>query len=91
MKSTVLVVALIGFAAAPALADRKAGDACAAGLTPDSKLIYANTIAAKVAPSQGRAFVVKQAEALIASGKMSTLEARATAEAAGRCLQLLPK
>jgi hypothetical protein len=71
------------------LADRKAADACAAGLTPASKQIYEGTLASHPTPATGRSIVVAQTEKLISEGKLSALDARAAAEAAGKCLEFL--
>jgi hypothetical protein len=78
---------------APSLgfADRKAGDACAAGLSPASRDIYLTTIAKNPTPSEARSVVIAEAEKLIAQGKLSMFGARSAGEAAGKCLQLIPK
>jgi hypothetical protein len=88
---TCLLALLIALAPTMSLADRKAGDACAQGLPAVSRTIYANTIASHPAPGDARALVVSQAEKLIADGKLTAVEARAAAEAAGKCLELILK
>lgn len=74
-----------------AMADRAAGDACAAGLTPPSQQIYSATVASKPAPEAARGIVVAETKRLIRAGALSPLKARSVAEAAGRCLALITK
>jgi hypothetical protein len=90
MKSVALA-ALTALIPTLCFADRKAGDTCAKGLPPASREIYANTIAAKVAPSDARSVVVAEAEKLVSSGQMSIDQARTVAETAGKCLELILK
>jgi hypothetical protein len=88
---SVALAALAALIPTLCFADRKAGDACAKGLPPASRNIYASTVAAKVAPSEARSVVAAEAEKLVASGKMSIDQARTAAEAAGQCLELILK
>ena len=74
-----------------AMADRAAGDACAAGLPPPSQQIYSATIASKPAPEAARDIVVAETKRMIRAGALSPLKARSVAEAAGRCLALITK
>ena len=74
-----------------ALADRKAGDACATGLPPEAKDIYTTTIAKSPPPGQARAVVVAEAERLMKTGDLTMMQARTAAEAAGKCLELIEK
>lgn len=90
MRTLALAIVLSAIPAA-ALADRKAGDACAAGLSAPSKDIYAKTVASNATPSSARAVVVAETERLISEGKLPALQARAAAEAAGACLELIVK
>jgi hypothetical protein len=87
----VLVAALLVSMTTIGLADRKAADACAAGLSPVSKQIYATTLASNPTPATARSIVVAETEKLISEGKLKALEARAAAEEAGKCLELLEK
>ncbi len=75
---------LAAFAAAPAFADKAAGDACAAGLSPDGKVIYA-----AVGSTSGdlRTIVTDTTKSLVMSGKIDRGNARANAQAAGACLE----
>jgi hypothetical protein len=75
--------------ATAAMADRKAADSCAAGLPPVSKQIYDGTMASGPTPATGRSIVKSQTEKLVAQGKLSMMQARPAAEAAGKCLELL--
>jgi len=88
MRSTVLAAALV-LVPGLCLADRKAGDACAAKLPAASREIYTTTLAKKPTPGQARAVVVAEVERLIDAGKLSMAEGRAAGEAAGRCLELI--
>ena len=74
-----------------AMADRAAGDACAAGLPPHSQQIYTATVASKPAPAAARSIVVAETKRLVRAGALSPLKARSAAEAAGRCLALITR
>lgn len=74
-----------------AMADRAAGDACAAGLPPPSQQIYSATVASKPALGAARGIVVAETKRMIRAGALSPLKARSVAEAAGRCLALITK
>lgn len=74
----------VALAAAPALADKAAGDACAAGLSPDAKAIYA---AVGAASGDLRSIVTDATKSLVMSGKIDRGNARANAQAAGACLE----
>jgi hypothetical protein len=75
----------------PAMADRAAGDACAAALSPQSQQIYAATVSSKPTPDAARGVVVEETKKMIRAGALSPLKARSAAEAAGRCLALITK
>ncbi len=73
----------------PAFADRKAADACAAGLPADSAAIYSAAVG-KVGPGVDNKAIVKGiAQDMIAAGKLSMMSARGVAQAAGECLKKL--
>ena len=69
-----------------AYAARAAGDACAAGLTPDGKMIYSATVAQVVGGGDVRTVVTDTTKSLAMSGKIDRGAARGNAEAAGQCL-----
>jgi hypothetical protein len=83
--------AILAVTTTAAMADRKAGDACAAGLSAPSRDIYSSTLASNPTPATGRSIVVAETEKLIAAGKLPMSQARAAAEAAGKCLELVAK
>jgi hypothetical protein len=75
--------------ASQALADRKAADACAAGLPSDSAAIY-NAAVGQVGPGEDNKAIVKSiAQGMISSGKLTMMTARGAAQAAGECLKKL--
>lgn len=74
-------------AAAPAaFANKAAGDACAASLTPDGKAIYAAVTAAGNGGDL-RTLVTDTARSMVMSGQIDRGNARANAQAAGACLE----
>lgn len=73
--------------AGPSLADRKAADSCAAKLSPEAKLIYAETIGAVKPGVDLTATITAKARGLVMSGKLTRANARPAAEAAGACLK----
>ena len=83
-------VAVLPFAASPALANRAAADACAAKLPANSKLIYAATVDSVKANVKLADVVRDKTRSLVMSGKLSRGEAKGAAEAAGQCLKLAP-
>lgn len=87
----ILLASLLAILPTAVFADRKAGDACAAGLTPAGKDIYSTTIAKSPPPGQARAIVVAEAERLMKTQNLSMAQARAAGEAAGQCLELIQK
>jgi hypothetical protein len=94
MRSLVLAAILAAIPAATttaALADRKAGDSCAAGLSVPSRDIYSKTLASNPTPATARSIVVAETERLISAGKLTMIEARGAAEAAGKCLELVAR
>ena len=87
----VLAALLIALLPSSAIADRAAGDACAASLSSPSQQIYSATVASKPAPTAARSIVVAETKRMIRAGILSPLKARSAAEAAGRCLALITK
>ena len=88
MRTPALALGLI-LVASQALADRKAADACAAGLSADSSAIY-NASVGRVGPGkENRAVVTGITQDMVSAGKLSVLSARGAAEAAGQCLKKL--
>jgi hypothetical protein len=88
MKKLVLTLA-VALAASPALADRGAADACAAGLSADSKAIYQAAIGQVQPGADNRAIVKGIVENMVASGQLGMLGAKSAAQAAGACLKKL--
>ena len=75
-----------GAFAAPALADKAAGDACAAQLDADGKTIYAASLPSVAAGGDVRSVVTDTTKSLVMGGKVGRANARPAAEAAGKCL-----
>jgi len=75
--------------ASPAYADRKNADACAAGLSPDSKAIYAAAVGKMRRGADNEAVVTAITLSKVSSGRLSPLTAKTAAEAAGDCLKKL--
>lgn len=89
MMKTMLVLSgllLLGGSGA-ARADRAAADACAAGLDPAGKAIYAASIDA-VGSGDLKATVTEKTKGLVMAGAVAMAAARDSALAAGRCLVL---
>ncbi len=88
MKTRIILI-LTALSCSPAYADRKAADACAAGLPAVSREIYDQAVD-KVQPGADNKAVVKQiAEDMVGAGKLSLLSAKSSAQAAGGCLKML--
>ena len=88
MRCLTLALGLL-MISSPAFADRKAADACAAGLPADSAAIYSAAVG-KVGPGVDNKAIVKGiAQDMIAAGKLSMMSARGMAQAAGECLKKL--
>jgi hypothetical protein len=68
-------------------ADRPAGDACSASLTPDGKAIYGATMAAGPTTGTMRSVLEEQARGLVMGGKIARGQARENAVAAGECVK----
>ena len=85
-KTTTIAVALLGVATM-ARADAAAGDACAANLTADGKLIYAAVVAANPTLQNLRDTIEHQARELVFAGKIARAEGRDNAVAAGECVR----
>ncbi|HVZ53886.1 MAG TPA: hypothetical protein VG986_18100 [Pseudolabrys sp.] len=91
MRNTSLLLAagtfaVVSLSAVPCFADRAAADKCAAGLSAESKLIYADSIGS-VAPGVNlRDIVRSKTRSLVFAGKVGRSGAQAAAEAAGTCL-----
>jgi hypothetical protein len=79
--------AMLALSSTSSLADRAKADACAAGLSPDAKLIYSSVIG-KMAPGVDLVASVKsQARSLVMAGKLERAQARSAAQSAGACLE----
>lgn len=89
MRRIVLLAAALALAPAAALADRKAGDTCAAKLAADAKTIYEAAAPAIKADSVVKDVIVDKVRPLVMAGKLSRDAARAAAPAAGECLVLV--
>ena len=88
MKTRMMLI-LMAFSCTPAYADRKAADACAAGLPAASKQIYDQAVD-KVQPGADNKAVVKQiTQDMVGAGQLSMLSAKSSAQAAGGCLKKL--
>ena len=85
-KSTMITVALVSVTTM-ARADAAAGDACAAKLTADGKLVYAAVVAANATLQNLRETVEHQARELVFAGKIARAEGRDNAGAAGECVR----
>jgi len=81
------VVGVLAVSAVPSLANRATADKCAAGLSPDSKLIYAATIGSVAPGVDLKEVVTSKTRSLVMSGKVGRAGARTAAEAAGGCLK----
>ncbi|MBS7541419.1 hypothetical protein [Ancylobacter lacus] len=73
-------------AAGAAQANRAAGDACAAGLSPDAKAIYSSVVG-QLGSGDLRSLVTDTTKSLAMSGKIDRGNARSNAQAAGKCLE----
>jgi hypothetical protein len=85
-KTTMIAAALVSVATM-ARADAAAGDACAAKLTADGKLVYAAVVAANATLQNLRETVEHQARELVFAGKIARAEGRDNAVAAGECVR----
>ena len=85
-KTMMIAVALVSVATM-AHADAAAGDACAANLTADGKLVYAAVVAANPTLQNLRETVEEQARSLVFAGKIARAEGRDNAVAAGECVR----
>ena len=85
-KTTMIALALVSVATM-ARADAAAGDACAANLTADGKLVYAAVVAANPTLETLRSKVEEQGRSLVMGGKIARGEARDNATAAGECVR----
>ena len=86
VKTTTIAIAMTGLAST-AGAVAAAGDACAANLTADGKLIYAAVVAANPTLQNLRDTVEHQARELVFAGKIARAEGRENAVAAGECVR----
>jgi type II secretory pathway component PulL len=77
-----------GFLASSAHADQVAAQNCAARLSRDSRTIYEATLPELRPGADLRALVTARTRSLAMSGKIARGSARASATAAGQCLQL---
>ena len=85
-KTTMITAALVSMATM-ARADAAAGDACAAKLTADGKLVYGAVVAANPTLQNLRETVEEQARSLVFAGKIERAEGRDNAVAAGECVR----
>jgi uncharacterized membrane protein YhiD involved in acid resistance len=85
-RTTMIAGAMVGLTTA-AWADAAAGDACAASLTPDGKLVYAAVVAVGPTLENLRSKVEEQARSLVMGGKIARGQARDNATAAGECVR----
>jgi hypothetical protein len=82
-----MAAAMFALSSTSSLADRAKADACAAGLSPDAKLIYSSIIG-KMAPGVDLVASVKsQARSLVMDGKLERAQAQSAAQSAGACLK----
>ncbi len=88
MKKFLLIIAT-GLGASPAYADRGAADACAAGLSANSKAIYAAAVGQVHPGADNKAIVKGIVENMVSSGQLGMLNAKSEAQAAGVCLKKL--
>lgn len=84
--ATAVLSASLAFTATAALADKQAADQCAAGLSPDSKVIYDDVAPSVTADTDLRSVVTERTKALVMDGKIKMASARPSAVAAGECL-----
>ena len=86
MRCLKLALALL-LISSPAFADRKAADACAAGLPENSAAIY-NAAIGQIGPGVDNKAIVKGiTQDMVAAGKLSMQSAKSVATAAGECLK----
>lgn len=90
MLRTTAAALTLCLAASQSMADKAAGDACAAALTGEPKIIYADASPAVTTLSALRAMVTDRVKALVAAGKVKKDTAVASAQAAGQCLRKIP-
>lgn len=82
-----LSLGLLLGAGSVAHADKAVGDACAASLSADGKAIYSAVVGSLNANTDLRSVVTDTTKSLVMSGTISRGDARASAEAAGQCLE----
>jgi hypothetical protein len=84
-----LVFATLVLAASGAYADKQQGTACAGSLDAESKTIY-DAVAPEVTASTNlRDVVTSSTRSLVMKGQVNRSTAKASAEAAGACLEKL--
>ncbi len=90
MRLSIAAVLAVCLLPAVAYADRDAADACAAKLSNDGQMLYAEALP-KVTPQNDiKAALTAVARPLVMKGTMSRDVARTAAEAAGECMKLAP-
>mgnify|MGYP001768113936 CR=1 FL=1 len=89
MRRIVLLAALLTLTPTAALADRKAGDACAAALSGDARTIYDAAAPAIRPDSVVKDVIIEKVRPLVMGGRLGRDAARAAAPAAGECLVLV--
>ena len=86
-RAAIALSLITAFATAGAQADSTAMTACAAKLTPDAKVIFDKTLP-QVTPSANlRDLLTSNTRSLVMAGTVKYASARASATAAGHCLQ----
>ncbi|MGQ7791859.1 hypothetical protein ACUN0C_05560 [Faunimonas sp. B44] len=88
-RSMIGLMALALLAPGPALADRNAANACAAGLGSDARLIYERALPGAAGGGDLPTVVKDAATALVKAGQVARASARGAAQAAGACLKQL--
>jgi hypothetical protein len=84
-----IVTLALALSAGPALADRAAGDNCAANLTPAAKIIYQDTAPDIKPETDLRDAIRNHTRQLVIDGKLDRDGARDAAQAAGGCLKAI--
>ena len=85
-KTTMIAAALVNVATM-AWADAAAGDACAANLTADGKLVYAAVVAANPTLQNLRETVEEQARSLVFAGKIARARAATMPSPPAECVR----
>ena len=89
MRYIIPCLAALLLASPPAMADRAAGDACAASLKPEARTIYDATAPLVGIGQDMRQAMTATTSQLAINGKIDRATARESAQAAGLCLEKL--